>query len=180
MIDVSNIKKLIVTFMCAFFMFFTSSNLAFAEAQDQQGDEIMKATETALNYITIDKARVYFNYDKALKNNEPALVLEQGKLIEDVSDAYNESTDRGIKFPVHGRYCGIGHSGPGKPIDVLDAGCQQHDKCFKGMSYKKNCKCNKRLVNYINRNYKKMKGKKQKSKAMAIKAYFSTLGLIGC
>lgn len=47
---------------------------------------------------------------------------------------------RGIK--VYGNWCGPGHSGPGKPVDAIDACCKQHDLCYDGLKWwqsKKGC-----------------------------------------
>lgn len=35
-----------------------------------------------------------------------------------------------ITLKVHGRYCGPGHSGPGAPVDALDAACKAHDEAY--------------------------------------------------
>ncbi|MHB9070611.1 MAG: RHS repeat-associated core domain-containing protein [Sedimentisphaerales bacterium] len=32
-----------------------------------------------------------------------------------------------IEIPIYGKYCGLGHSGPGDPIDSLDNCCSNHD-----------------------------------------------------
>jgi len=36
------------------------------------------------------------------------------------------------RVALYGRYCGPGHSGPGQPIDAIDAACKRHDAAYKG------------------------------------------------
>ncbi len=40
-----------------------------------------------------------------------------------------------IGIPVYGNWCGPGHSGPGAPIDDLDACCMTHDRCYDREGY---------------------------------------------
>lgn len=35
-----------------------------------------------------------------------------------------------VKFRVYGNWCGSGYSGPGTPIDDVDACCKSHDQCY--------------------------------------------------
>lgn len=57
----------------------------------------------------------------------------------------------------------------GTPIDLLDEGCMIHDGCYE--HGKKNCSCNNKLINHINRYYRQMGGR-EKAMAWAIKLYF--------
>jgi hypothetical protein len=45
----------------------------------------------------------------------------------------------------HGNWCGIGHSGPGPPIDAVDEVCCRHDQCYCEDGYLE-CKCDRDLV----------------------------------
>lgn len=50
---------------------------------------------------------------------------------------------RGIK--VYGNWCGPGHSGPGEPVDAIDACCKKHDLCYDSLKWwesKKGCDWN--------------------------------------
>lgn len=49
-------------------------------------------------------------------------------------------------FPGY-RWCGLGCSGPGEPINDVDACCQRHDRCLKkGISP---CQCDKEFMNCL-------------------------------
>lgn len=45
----------------------------------------------------------------------------------------------------YGRYCGIGHSGSGVPIDAVDEVCCRHDKCYCERGYF-DCSCDRNLI----------------------------------
>ncbi|NEZ77238.1 hypothetical protein EXM56_18390 [Clostridium botulinum] len=50
---------------------------------------------------------------------------------------------RGVK--VYGNWCGPGHSGPGAPVDAIDACCKKHDICYDHLKWwesKKGCDLN--------------------------------------
>lgn len=123
-------------------------------------------------YVTIGKDDVlYFDVDKAINNGENDDVIEIGNLFNEFSDDMNKKSDgtvmlRGI--PIWGNWCGPGY-GSGKPIDLLDEGCRQHDNCY--VHGGNNCSCNQRLINYINRNIGRMTGG-QSVMARAVKLYF--------
>ena len=53
-------------------------------------------------------------------------------------------------LPVHGNWCGPGHSGPGKPIDDIDRACMHHDKCYSRHG-RHECTCDKELLRDIDR-----------------------------
>ncbi|GAA1475085.1 hypothetical protein P4N68_05285 [Corynebacterium felinum] len=40
-----------------------------------------------------------------------------------------------IGFPIHGNWCGPGHSGPDAHIDLLDSRCKTHDLCYANEGY---------------------------------------------
>lgn len=35
------------------------------------------------------------------------------------------------RIPIYGRYCGPGCSGPGEPVDCIDAACRRHDAAYR-------------------------------------------------
>ncbi|MEH7333924.1 phospholipase [Neobacillus drentensis] len=62
-------------------------------------------------------------------------------------------------FPGY-RWCGPGCSGPGAPINEVDACCQKHDQCLnKGIS---SCQCDKEFMDCLHnkRNRETDKGRK--------------------
>lgn len=151
-------------------------------------DFTQEQSERVKQYLIQDGERVYFDYDRALQNRESDELINIGLLIETISEEYSNSTFtpnsyfRSIPIPFHGNYCGPGHNGNNftLPItDVLDQGCQNHDRCFTGMGYRKNCECNRQLVEYIRINRRWIPAD-VRWKADAIKVYFETAGLIGC
>ncbi|WP_242430264.1 hypothetical protein [Finegoldia magna] len=82
-----------------------------------------------------------------------------------------------------GNYCGPVYGGKDsdEPVtDVLDEGCRRHDQCYKwSPTLRKNCKCNKDLVDYIDAHKSQMSGTMAKV-AWAIRTYFNTVGQLGC
>lgn len=136
----------------------------------------------------VDNDRLYFDYQSAQNNNESPEVIEQGLLLESVSSNYAESNTEGystrsIGLPIWGNYCGPGYGGKDsdEPVtDVLDEGCRRHDQCYKwSLTLRKNCKCNKDLVDYIDTHKNEMSGTMAKV-AWAIRTYFNTIGQVGC
>jgi hypothetical protein len=48
-------------------------------------------------------------------------------------------------FNYHGKWCGIGNSGPGTPIDAVDEVCCRHDQCYCENGYLE-CECDRDLL----------------------------------
>ncbi len=46
---------------------------------------------------------------------------------------------------IYGRWCGPGCSGPGDPIDNVDACCKAHDECYNRRGYL-DCICDQQLL----------------------------------
>lgn len=46
-----------------------------------------------------------------------------------------EGQERELLPGFHGNWCGPGHSGPGEPVDRLDAACMAHDLCYRDDGY---------------------------------------------
>lgn len=76
---------------------------------------------------------------------------------------------KAVAFPLYGNWCGPNY-GSGAPINLLDKGCKNHDICYGNKSRHK-CSCDKTFLSYINKNYKKMTGVKQKIMAKVIKTW---------
>lgn len=159
----------------------------FANEKTYTGKQIKEITVKASHYFVLDKSRVYFDSGKAVEQGESEEVVQQGLLVETISNLYNEGKLqqqlRSWSFPVWGNYCGPGHSGNNftePALDILDEGCRQHDMCYKGMGFQQNCECNKALIQYIDDHYDEMEGFRMKAVAQAIRAYFASFGSIGC
>ncbi|HEQ5509200.1 TPA: phospholipase [Streptococcus agalactiae] len=185
------LKKILlgITFLLAICVLILPNNdVAAADGEELSYSEVEKIGENVEKYIIVDNNRLYFNYQKAQDNNESAEVIEQGLLLESVSSNYSKSNIKGystrsIGLPIWGNYCGPGYGGKdsNKPAtDVLDEGCKRHDQCYKwSLTLRKNCKCNKDLVDYIDAHKSQMSGTMAKV-AWAIRTYFNTVGQVGC
>lgn len=171
-----------------FFLLSPKNNVEAAQGDNLSYEKVEKIGEKVQEYIIVYEDNIYFNYESAQKNNESSEVIEQGLLLESISSNYSEAniigySTRSIGLPIWGNYCGPGYGGKDsdKPAtDILDEGCKRHDQCYKwGLTLRKNCKCNKDLVDYIDANKNQMSGSMAKV-AWAIRTYFNTVGQIGC
>ncbi|WP_228550168.1 phospholipase [Salinibacillus xinjiangensis] len=78
-------------------------------------------------------------------------------------------------FPGY-RWCGPGCSGPGAPINDVDACCKRHDFCLKrGRSF---CECDREMMKCL-RNKKSLSTKKGRVAALMY-IYFILQSLITC
>jgi hypothetical protein len=84
---------------------------------------------------------------------------------------------RGICFPKGYRYCGPGCSGPGPPINAVDAACREHDRCYKRYGGP-NCMCDRlfleRLAQEIN------PYTKESRHARILYQYMKVQSFVGC
>ncbi|HCR3586076.1 hypothetical protein [Enterococcus faecium] len=165
-----------------------NNNVAASDGENLSYSDIEKIGDEVQKYIIVDNGRLYFDYQSAQNNNESPEVIEQGLLLESVSSNYAEFNTEGyrtrsIGLPIWGNYCGPGYGGKdsNKPAtDILDEGCKRHDQCYKwSLTLRKNCKCNKDLVDYIDEHKSEMSGTMAKV-AWAIRTYFNTVGQVGC
>jgi hypothetical protein len=75
----------------------------------------------------------------------------------------NEDIDQ-LDVPcLYGNWCGPGCSGPGAPIDAVDACCKAHDQCYGRRGYFA-CSCDRELVRCL--------ASKPGSAAWTIRNYF--------
>lgn len=186
-----NARKLKFILLCCFTLLLINCTSVYAMAVEHDNvtfDKVEKIGNKVEQYLVVKGTYVYFNYELAEKNKESFEVIEQGLLIESISNEFNGTNGLqlrsvSISLPIWGNYCGPGYSGEDftKPAqDILDEGCRRHDKCYKwGLSLTQNCECNRALVQYIDENKSKMTGKMAKV-AWAIRTYFNTIGMIGC
>ena len=186
-------KKLSILSLALLFVFslgvlIQPFNVYANSKEDMKFEEIENIGKDVQKYIVVDGDRLYFDYEKAQENYESQDLIEQGLLLESVSDSYSKSDNkmyglRSIGLPIWGNYCGPGYGGKDsdEPVtDVLDEGCRRHDQCYKwSPTLRKNCKCNKDLVDYIDAHKSQMSGTMAKV-AWAIRTYFNTVGQLGC
>ncbi|KGR72808.1 phospholipase A2 family protein [Streptococcus phocae subsp. salmonis] len=157
-------------------------------SSDERIAYIDQETKVAMNYTVQHNNRMYFDLEKAQKDGISDEAIDIGLSVEEVSYEYMNGTFtptnyfRSISLPIYGNYCGLGHSGNNftqPPIDHLDWGCMQHDRCYKPYSPGQNCECNKQLIYFIQTNRRWMPDSALRI-ANAIRAYFETIGSIGC
>lgn len=186
------LKNLLLMF-CILVLLLPGDVLAMGQSKkNNELKEADKQLEIIKQYLTYDgeeKNIVIFDYNAAIEKNESEEIIELGKALQEVSivysmeeETYSNELVKKVVIPVWGNYCGPGWGTKDstKPTtDILDQGCKAHDNCYKGSGYKKNCKCNKNLINHIDRNYNYMTGS-MKTTAFAIRSYFKMFGLIGC
>lgn len=191
--------KILVSLFAAVFSLVVNTSVALAddsvskpEFMVQSTDEriayIDEQTNVALQFVVRHGERLYFDFDAAKNAGVSGEALDIGLMIETVSEDYSNKTFvpstyfRSVSWPVHGNYCGPGHSGNNftlEPTDLLDWGCREHDRCYKPWSPGQNCDCNRQLVEFIAINRRYMP-ENILWKANAIKSYFERVGLLGC
>lgn len=157
--------------------------------QQMEVQRVEQDFNTVLRYITIDGERVFFDYNQASHDNVSPSVLRMGVDLEELSIGFSEGKmtsqelTRGYLNQVYGNYCGPWHSGNNftlPPVDLLDWACMEHDKCYNwGLTLKKNCQCNHRLVVLLKTNRRWMTGVALE-KSRLIQWYFETFGLTLC
>lgn len=121
------------------------------------------AIEDGISTEMLDFADQVYAFGMSQSNeSEKIVVIGQKK---SVAAAESKAT----AFPIYGNWCGPNY-GSGKPIDLLDKGCKNHDLCYKDKG-RHRCSCDKTFLSYINSNYDKMTGTKQKAMAKVIKTW---------
>ena len=188
------IVKICLVALSAFLLLFAGKNV-FADSNSHDNlnslevsDRSFRNGELLKSYLVKDKDRIYFDYDKAVQDKQAKDVIDMGLLVETISEDYSSNTFTPAKYfkaglPVYGNYCGPGYNGEGftlPVVDVLDQGCQNHDRCYKwGAGIGANCECNRQLVDFIKVN-RRWIPESALWVADAIRVYFETIGAIGC
>lgn len=123
----------------------------------------------------------YFDISKAQNNNENKDVIFVGTQINTFNQAMSPTSLRSgwsITKAGQGMFCGYNYCGHGnlggKPTNVLDEGCRQHDNCYGSRGWGK-CSCDTEFIKYIKKNKSKM-GWIEWAKAEGAVAYFSLPG----
>lgn len=143
----------------------------FVNASDVS--ESNKIVNTAGKYLSLNEdTGPTYNRDQAIKDGVSKEVLEVAdEAYRLMSEQFRyDTTGIQARWPIYGNWCGPKY-GSGTPIDLLDAGCRTHDKCYGSRGYHK-CSCDKDFRAYINRNISKMSGT-QKIMANAMKVWLN-------
>lgn len=122
-------------------------------------EELKHLLKTVESYIDLEGSGL-FDEERAMSNNESQEVMEIGAIYNDMLRAeeqgdYEKINRRKraiIKGITHyGNWCGKGNNGE-PPIDILDAQCEKHDRCYaaNGMW---NSECDLQLVHNIAKNF---------------------------
>lgn len=94
-----------------------------------------------------------FNEGAAIAAGASDYVLEVGREFN-LLFGESEAVDRGwydpSTWPRYGNWCGKGHSGPGAPVDAVDAACKNHDNCYARVGFG-DCGCDRTLAAEVDR-----------------------------
>jgi len=152
-------------------VFFRGGTKVFAMTDE----DLLNAEEQLGAYIFYEDGKPFINIEKVKTDRLEEEYIEISLMVNQISNSYASyqtnttmNTKKGI--PIWGNLCGPGH-GSGPPQDILDRGCQIHDKCYEEKGYF-SCSCDWELVAYIDRNFHRM-GLKEKIAAAAIKLFFN-------
>ncbi|WP_241481540.1 hypothetical protein [Mesobacillus campisalis] len=74
------------------------------------------------------------------------------------------------------RYCGPRCSGPGSPVNAVDACCKAHDECLNGSESR--CRCDRRLIDCLRSHVDKL-GEEGRT-ARLISNYMKLQTLVTC
>lgn len=124
-----------------------SSNAVYSYSQDEA------LANELLNYANLDANGNILGFDanRAKLNGASEIVINAANSYNTQSPSAGfrlNGASTQVSFPVHGNWCGPGHSGPGTPIDLLDTRCQTHDRCYAKNGYF-NKSCDRTLVALI-------------------------------
>lgn len=130
--------------------------------------------EVVCRYVKIsENEEPRYDRDRAIEEEVDEYTLEVMDKYYEIAVAYyqdQEGVMERVRVPVYGNWCGPEY-GSGTPIDLLDTGCMNHDKCYgRGPYY--SCACDKELIRYIDKNIGKMTGG-QKRAAQAVRIFFA-------
>lgn len=194
------IKKIIALSLTIFMCIGTvSSSLAYAAE-----NEVIKSTYDTNNTTTsgetdqlknlLNDVEKYIDYDGnkffdevlARENNENEEVIEIGlaynEMLKDEKNGKFENNNRKKRAVIkgltrYGNWCGLGNNGK-KPIDILDAQCKVHDKCYASKG-QWNSGCDVQFVYNIARNFGAIKKLGWRARTYAVAAIILFAGKVG-
>ena len=133
-----------------------------------ENSDLDSSVEVTRKFVVEKNGVKTFDESAAKKAGASKFLLEVGQNFNEMSDHAN-STD---ELMYHGNWCGPGRSGPGAPIDTMDAICKKHDECYGARGYFA-CSCDIAMVQDIRNNRGKFKGVKENAMAVSAATYFS-------
>ncbi len=184
----NNIVKRFFVALIAFSICIPTSTVVTAGDRTEL-KELETDTDLIASYFDVDESgNVKYFRDKAINDGVDREIIELADQVyayglsqldsrqSTYTGRVNATAKKGKAFPVYGNWCGKGYPPKGKnptPIDLLDAGCKSHDKCYGGHNNKDyhKCSCDRNFLKYIQRNYSRMTGVKQKSMAKLMEAW---------
>lgn len=138
--------------------------------------DVETAAVTLKQYVVQESnGQPRFDSEKAEKDNASEYLMDTGEEFNKISEYHaknSEFTQEG-GMPIHGNWCGPGHSGPDAPIDTLDSLCQKHDNCYGSRGYFA-CSCDAELVLVIKNT--QFGSEHERKMATAIMLYFTISG----
>lgn len=165
-------------FLIFFFVIlcFSFTSVSFAENDtniliDEKYNNIDDIQLELERYTSVlDNGVVFFDENLAKNSGADDFIIQSGRVINNMNqDSFSRNAR--AKFPVWGRWCGPGHSGPGAPISLLDRFCQSHDNCYASKGYF-NCYCDYLLTSRIRASYWYF-GLYERSVALGVLTFFS-------
>ncbi|WP_107840095.1 hypothetical protein [Metasolibacillus meyeri] len=168
---------LVIMSVFMYSIFSGSGTRAFATAVKEalSTDDLLINADVQLEaHIYYENGKPFVDIEKAKADGLAGEYIEIGLMLNQISSSssINQADTvnaAGISIPIWGNWCGPGY-GSGILKDVLDKGCQTHDKCYEDKGYF-NCDCDAQLVDYIEKNFSEM-AFIEKLFAIAIKIYF--------
>lgn len=157
---------LICAIACVFpfnFSSFAYGTDNISEATENQDlSELKNALAEMEKYIDISNAG-YFNYDMAIEDGASAEILEAGNYYNEMLYAEKIGDYKKVEamrmdimnITKYGNWCGSGNNGKA-PIDVLDAQCKKHDKCYSAYG-QWNTACDVEFVHNLCKNFGSIK-----------------------
>lgn len=167
------LNKIMCLFLMIVFLLPTGTIVnAFSTSVDINRYEMDEEQLTMQKYIITVNGHVKFDREMAIKENVNEDIITAGDIFNSlISAEYNYDSGEvqaQASIPIWGNWCGPGY-GSGPPIDLLDYGCRDHDRCYGDRGYHK-CSCDDDMLKYIIDNKDRMTGG-QKQAANAIEAW---------
>lgn len=142
--------SIVLTVVFTLMLAFSSAQPVNAYSKPSSDEQLV---EELLQYAQLDATGniQYFDISEAVSDKADSAVIDAAKVFNSSTFSADQgSSVSGVVspqwgIPVHGNWCGPGHSGPAAPIDLLDTRCQTHDRCYATQGYF-NKACDRQLV----------------------------------